>query len=353
MRAALRRRIIGVLALGLSAISVPAAADAPRSAGGRAVVELVLEVEPPDRIIGTTLEQHLRAELKARDIDVTVVSQAAPARPSPSVRPIARVTLHVEHRAGGAFLATIQVGDLIMDKRVERTIDLGRIPADGRPLAVAASTDELLRASWVELTISDAPAPVIQPPLPVMRALTAGGRARTPAARSSFVELGLVGTAVDFFGHRGGIGGEAWVGLWFLPRLMVDARFAADMGLARRSPHGSARADTFGPGLGLAFAFMDHDAPLGIRLEAYADARRVHLVGSTSSSATATDGSQWTALAGATVRGWARTGPVSWMVGLGAITALHTVAATDNGAPVTSIQGFGGKVDVGLAFSFR
>jgi hypothetical protein len=103
----------------------------------------------------------------------------------------------------------------------------------------------------------------------------------------------------------------------------------------------------------LAFAFMDHDAPFGVRLEAAADALRVHLVGTTSGSATASDGARWTGVAGATVRGWARTGPVSWTVGLGAIAALHAVTASDDGAAVTSIEGFGGKVDAGLAVSFR
>ncbi|MFT3765929.1 MAG: hypothetical protein QM820_10485 [Minicystis sp.] len=238
-----------------------------------------------------------------------------------------------------------------MDKRVERTIDLGRIPANGRPLAVAASTDELLRASWAELTIADAPAPVIAPPPPVLRALTAPPK--QAHARPSLVEIGVVGSAVDFFGHRVGFGGAAWVGAWCLSRLLVELRFAADAGLPRTSPHGLARADTFGPGVGLAFAFLDHDAPLGVRLEAHADAVRVHLVGSASGSATASDGSRWTGLAGATVRGWARTGPIAWTVGVGAVAALHAVAATDDGATVTAIQGVGGKVEAGISIPIR
>lgn len=351
MRTGIAPVIFGAALLGLEAIPESASAAPPQRGNDRAIVELVLEVEPPDRIIGTTLEQHLRAELGARDIDVAVVPPAAPA-PAPSTpRPIARVTLHVEHQENGAFLATIRVGDLIMDKRVERTIDLGRIPANGRPLAVAASTDELLRASWVELTIADAPAPVIPPPPPVLRAIASPAPARR--ARPSIVEIGVVGTAVDFFGHRVGFGGAAWVGAWCLSRLLVDLRFAADFGLPRTAPHGSARADTLGPGVGLAFAFMDHDAPLGLRLEANADAVRVHVIGSTSGSATATDGSRWTGLAGATLRGWARTGPIAWTVGLGAVAALHAVAATDDGAAVTAIQGIGGKIEAGVSFPIR
>ncbi len=123
---------------------------------------------------------------------------------------------------------------------------------------------------------------------------------------------------------------------------------------ARSSPErGSARADTLGPGAAVVVALVDHDAPLGVRLEAAAEALRVHLVGTASGAATASDDVLWTGVAGATVRGWARTGPVSWTLGVGAIAALHTVAATDNGVTVTAIQGFGGRLDAGLAYSFR
>ena len=353
MRTGLRLRIAGALLLALGVLSAraEAAPPPPQVGSGRAVVELVLEVEPPDRIIGTALERHLRAELGARDIDVAVVPSTAPTAPSSGPRPIARITLHVEHQASGAFLATIRVGDLIMDKRVERTIDLGRIPANGRALAVAASTDELLRASWMELTIADAPAPVLTPPPPVLRAIA------TPApparVRPPFVEIGLVGTAVDYFGHRVGFGGAAWVGAWCLSRLLVELRFGADFGLPRASLHGSARADTLGPGLGLAFAFLPPESPFGVRLEANVDAVRVHVVGSASGSATASDGSRWTGLAGTTVRGWARTGPIAWTLGVGAVAALHSVAATDDGAVVTAIQGVGGKIDAGIFFDIR
>jgi hypothetical protein len=336
-----------LLAAGLGVAAAPAAARAEARCGaqGRPVVELVLEVDPPDRIIGTTLEEHLRAELGAREIDVCTVP-AAPGHGS-----IARVTLHVDHPASGAFLATIRIGDLIMNKRVERTIDLAKLPADGRPLAVAASTDELLRASWIELTIPDAPPPTIPPPPAVTRAISppAGPRRRRP----SLVEVGIAGTATDFFGLRVSLGGELWAGFWVHPRVAIELRFAADASLSRRSAEGSAHADTLGPGAGLSVALTgQHDAPLGLRLSAGADLLRVHLVGTASGSAVATSGTQWTGVADVMLRGWARTGPVAWTLGVGPVAALHGVAATDNGATVTAVEGFGGKVDAGLFCSF-
>jgi hypothetical protein len=342
-----RRLLLAAAGLALAGAPATASADATCGAQGRPVVELVLEVDPPDRIIGTTLESHLRAELGAREIDVCTTAAPSPGTAKPG--PIARVTLHVEHAAGGGFLATIRIGDLIMDKRVERTINLAKIPADGRPLAVAASTDELLRASWIELTIPDAPPPTIPPPPAVTRAISPGPKRRRP----SLVEVGIAATASDFFGKRVAVGGDLWVGFWVHPRLALELRFAADMGFSRSSSDGSARADTLGPGAGLSVSLAgDHDAPLGLRVSAGADLLLVHLVGTASGSAVATSGTQWTGVADVMVRGWARTGPVAWTLGVGPIAALHGVAATDNGATVTAVEGFGGKADAGLFFSF-
>ncbi len=334
---------------GLVAGSGSAAAAPECGADGRAVVELVLEVEPPDRFVGTTLEKHLRAELGAREIDVCLAPVGG--TPAPAARPIATVTLHIDHRPDGAFLATIRIGDRIMDKRLERTLDLGRIPRDGQPLAVAAATDELLRAGWAELTIPDAPPSVIAPPPAVLRALAPPAQPKTP--RSSVVEVGAVATGTGLEGGRTGVGGKAWIGAWLLSRLGLQLRFGADAGLPRSSRDGSTHLDTLGPGAGAMLSLPGHDAPLGVRVEAGADLLRVHLVGTASSAAIGSSGTLWTGVADATVQGWARTGPVFLTLGIGALAALHGVAATDNGVTTTAIAGFGGKIDAGLGYSFR
>lgn len=48
-------------------------------------------------------------------------------------------------------VVSIDVQDAVTHKRVTRELDLAPIPADGRELAVAIETDELLRASWAEV----------------------------------------------------------------------------------------------------------------------------------------------------------------------------------------------------------
>ena len=54
-----------------------------------------------------------------------------------------------------------------------------------------------------------------------------------------------------------------------------------------------------------------------------------------------------------TVRGWARTGPLFWTVGLGATAVLHPVRATDDGVVVTAVEGFGVVATAGLIYHVR
>jgi hypothetical protein len=50
-------------------------------------------------------------------------------------------------------LAVIELDDRVTHKRVARDLSLRGIPANGRALAIAIAIDELLRASWAELTL--------------------------------------------------------------------------------------------------------------------------------------------------------------------------------------------------------
>jgi hypothetical protein len=331
----------GLALVGVVALALPASADPLCGTGARPVVELVLEVEPPDRVIGVTLQDHLKAELSARAIDLCVRSIAPR-------RPLARVRLHVDHPPRGPVVATISISDLVTDKLVERTIDLSPLPADSRPLAVAAAVDELLRASWAELLLADAPPSVAAPPPAVVRAVAVSSRPPSPSP--SILEVGITATATNLFGHRAALGGEAWIGAWILPPLALQVRFGADAGLPRDAPHGTAHADAIAGGVGLAFSPINHDAPVGVRFEAGANLLRVHLVGEATRSAVADDASQWTGTVDATVRGWARTGPLWWNVGVGAVAALRAVRATDEGTTVTSIEGVGGRIVAGVLF---
>ena len=69
-----------------------------------------------------------------------------------------------------SVLISIQVRDKVTAKQVGRDTDLGALPADGRPLAVAAAADELLRVTWAELALRSAHLPAMEPPEAVLRA---------------------------------------------------------------------------------------------------------------------------------------------------------------------------------------
>ena len=160
-------------------------------------------------------------------------------------------------------------------------------------------------------------------------------------------------TASDLVDHRTAFGGEAWIGAWFHPSWALLVRFKAEAGLPRASLHGAARADDIAAGARFAFSPGDHDARFGVRFEAGADVLRVTLVGVSAGEAVAGEGVQWTGTADATVRGWARTGPLFWTVGLGATAVLHPVRATDDGVAVTALEGFGPAVTAGLIYHVR
>jgi hypothetical protein len=54
---------------------------------------------------------------------------------------------------------TIELDDRVTHKRVGRDLPLARVPPNGRALAIAIAIDELLRASWAELSLHRGEAP--------------------------------------------------------------------------------------------------------------------------------------------------------------------------------------------------
>lgn len=67
----------------------------------------------------------------------------------------------------------LEVDDALTNKSVRREVDLGDVPASGRPRALALAAAELLRASWAELALPPpraTPAPAA--PAPVRLAVT-------------------------------------------------------------------------------------------------------------------------------------------------------------------------------------
>lgn len=315
------------------------------------MVELVLDVEPPDKVIATSLADHLRAELVPREIDVCVDG-------TPGQKPVARVKLRVERMADGRITARIEIGDEITDKRVERTIPLEKLPEDARPLMVAAATDELLRASWIELSVNDAPAPAMEAPAAILRAVASSLAPRpkpptppTPTRPRPF-ELGALGS-FTFLEERVAFGGDLTFA-WFPKRPFgLTMRIGGSAGLPRESVHGAASAHTFGGGLGAVASLTPDEGVVSLRAAVGATFQGVWFVARANATGIATAQEDWTALAYAGFAGYLRAGDVFRIhVDADAIAALRPVRATDETTSVTAIAGFGLETRLGVAWAF-
>lgn len=143
----------------------------------------------PERYLVLTTGPDIEAEL-AREIrvDLEVELQrrgmGVCTETGPETAPLALVALEVKNG-----VLSIELDDRATQKRVARDLRLSTVPETGRALAAAIAIDELLRASWAELTMEHArdigyrtsgavaePAPTL-PPEPGVRA---------PAARRSY-----------------------------------------------------------------------------------------------------------------------------------------------------------------------
>lgn len=315
--------------------------------GGRPYIRLIARVAPPDEIIVRNLERHLRAELGERGIDVC--SSTALAKGS-----IAEVGLVIEHPSPGAFDATIDIADAITDKRISRTIDLARLSPAARLMAVAASTDELLRASWTELQVADAPPPKMAPPAAVVAAVRASFVApakRTSDARPGWpprLELGAALRASSYLGTpRQALGLALDVGYWVAPRLGLHAGASAARGFARDGLHGNVAADTYDVEVGTTYALAGRERRWGVDASLRA---ALGLVAYRASATTgeATNAVDWTMGVGASLAFWLRQGSARWMVGMGGLGALRPSVANDVGhGSVTGVDGIGAEVFLG------
>ncbi|MEM9071007.1 MAG: hypothetical protein AAGE52_21025 [Myxococcota bacterium] len=98
---------------------------------------------PEDDVAG--IRHELTESLRARGVSLCDDPDAAAA------------VIVIRQQSGEVAALTVEVRDAVTSKRVERTFDFSSFAADGRALAIAIAADELLIASWAELTTQSAP----------------------------------------------------------------------------------------------------------------------------------------------------------------------------------------------------
>ncbi len=219
---------IGLVAPRTAHAAAPCAPDAGR-------VEVT--IDGGDAVFAASIREELDAELaRAR-----LCSAAA----APGTKPLARI--HVALRSPTA--ATIRIEDAVTKKTVEREVDVADLPADGRALPIAIAADELLRASWAEVSLRTEVENAKEPVPPVVRASVAPPRPPPSFARAT--EFGLRASVNVYGGGQTHLGGALYVrrglGAWLTGEAFGYAREATPV----TATDGSIRAHAWGGGLSL------------------------------------------------------------------------------------------------------
>jgi hypothetical protein len=335
-------RVPNLVILGLVIFAsrpVLAAAIEPcASMSARPSSSVSIEVAAADAQLEREVESELGAALVARGIALCV--GAAP--PSSTV---GRVSIHME-TAGGAPVAQIRIGDELTGKRVERGLELGLLPPDGWALAIASSADELLRASWAELMLRDAPTLPRPTPPPVTEALAAS--ARRPARRYEVSAEGGGSTGRD----RTAITTGARLGYAVTPRLALVGAAIASFASARESPHGTVRADDLGVEAGLAAGLEPLSARRGLRLEGGVAALRMSFVATATSGASPSSFTDWSVASLVRARGWMTIGPSRISLAGGVSYPIRAARALDGDVVVTSNEGLTILASLGVGWGY-
>jgi hypothetical protein len=282
----------------------------------------------------------LRAELSGRAITACEVTELPDASALSDVR--------IERRGQGGV--GIEVFDRTTDKRVARDVRFQRMPEAGRALAVAIAIDELLRASWAELTLRKPD--VAARSLPEARTPTPPSAHERPPERSRELWLTLgVGYShstdpYDAIGATLGLSGTLYERLWLEGR----------MGIIRSLPQDVATGSVTSMGGTASLALGLCATPRGARLRACAGLQpRVDVLSLRAEGDEGTrGGEQLGALViGAVVVHGAMALNEAWSLAARAAVGptLHGLRFSDGDQVVGQLQGF--MLEAGLSIEVR
>lgn len=138
-------------------------------------------------------------------------------------------------------LVALEVDDRLTNKRLARDVDLSSLPPDGHTLALAQAGDELLRASWAELSLGtpkEPPPPKTPevPSIPVTPAPEAGA-ARKAVSILARPEVGWWSAGQSYWGVDGAFRYQG-------ARWLLEARFGMRSGFAVTSTRGRVHSQT-------------------------------------------------------------------------------------------------------------
>lgn len=280
-------------------------------------------VETPD--FERAVLDDLDAGLAGRGLSACLEGSAA-ARPPAAI-------VQVTGKAADVSL-TVEVSDQVTKKRVSRDIDLGRVPADGRPFAVALAIDELVWATWAELALAPKQERARDAPKEVVEAVE---KEIPPSSRG--VSLGARAAAELLPGELTQLGGDAQLLAALSERLSLEFTLALRQGLSTDSSHGTVTSRSIGVAAGLRLELVSGassalDLALGARTALF------QFQGRADDGAAAADFTAIAVDAQSALHLRQRIfDPLSLDVGAGVGFPLRTVHATDDGEHASSLAG--------------
>jgi hypothetical protein len=293
----------------------------------------------------------LRAGLRLAGIDTCMIG--AEGREPPLA------VLELESSAPSRVLVSIEVHDALTQKRVQRDLDMSRTAADARPLAIAAAAEELLRASWVELSLIDAPAPSRPPPVEVERVVEASLKPSAKAARSRASRIERANAAgarfaiERFTAGLTQLGADAYLTLWVNELLGIEASAGMRRGVRASGAHGDVQADAIVVRAQGVIALVPRERTLGLLLKLGPMFSSMRMRGIAANDGEGSEGAGIGVHARGTlqlsVRPWPALGGV---FEAGAGIPLRVIEATDDGQTVASMGGAELHATAGLEARF-
>jgi hypothetical protein len=216
------------------------------------LVRFVGEDWPP--VLARDTREDLRAGLRVRGIGLCTVEDTI------TVELVATVVLH--WNPFDAPLVSVEVQDELTNKRVLRDLRLVTIAPDARALALAQAADELLRASWVELRLQDAPEPARPAPKVVQETVQLPVVQSAPASQTKVLGARFAGEV-----YGGGLrllGADAYMAFWLAEHLGLSVAIGARASARIQAPHGSIDASALTASAGLMVALWPREARFNV-----------------------------------------------------------------------------------------
>lgn len=248
-------------------------------------------------------------------------------------------------------LVSIEVHDALTKKRVLRDIDMTDVAVDARPLAIAVAAEELLRASWVELALQDAPEPSRPPPVEVTRVI---GTSLAPAqiGRRDHA-VGARFAAEHFTGGLSQLGADAYALLWLDEHLGLEAGAGMRNGLQHDATHGSIESQALVAHADLAWAPIARDHTSFATLKLGVQLSSLHVRGIADDRSDGARAAGIAVHARASIAGSIALSP--WLAitaEIGAGLPLRAIEAADDGRVAVSNGGLGLHGGAGLEARF-